>query len=142
MSVTIRQYARSSRIPRYVFYHLRDKGLIQDPLTNDNLIGLELLEKIWGQRELLRPQLAQLSIADRQRFIKTADLPTKWERYAYSRFRNHDAKTNLPMQTVVKEIEDIFGFDLNKIQKQKLYRARNRAQVDRHREKISYRNDG
>jgi hypothetical protein len=68
-------------------------------------------------------------------FIRTADLPTKWERYAYSRFRNQEEGKILAMQTVVEEIEITFGFSLSSQHVKRLYKIRNRAQVSRHREK-------
>lgn len=135
MSVSIADYAKKSKIPGRVLRYLKDKGIICEPLSHDDCIGLALLEKIWCCREVLRPQIARLSMADRQRFIRTADLPSRWERYAYSRFRNHDHGKNLPMRTVIMEIESTFGFRLDEAAIKKLNKARNRAQVDRHREK-------
>jgi hypothetical protein len=135
MSMSIADYARRSKIPARVLWYLKEKGFIHDPLSSEDRAGLSLLEKTWCLREVLRPQLARFSVADRKRFIRTADLPTKWERYAYSRFRNHEAGKTLPMSTVIEEVEVTFGFKLLESGIEKLYRARNRAQVDRHREK-------
>lgn len=135
MSMTIREFAKDSRIPKRVLFYLNREGIIQDPLCPEDHIGLLLLEKIWGRKEVLRPQLAKLSMKARLSFIRTADLPTKWERYAYSRFRNQEEGKSLAMQTVVEEIEITFGFSLNNQQIKRLYKIRNRAQVARHREK-------
>ena len=135
MTVSITSYAQNSIIPAKVFRQLKDKGFIHDPLTPDDLIGLQLLEKVWGKREVLRPQLVRFSMADRRRFIETADLPTKWERYAYSRFRNQKTGQILPMKTMVEEIENVFGFTPDGSHMDRLHKVRNRAQVARHREK-------
>ena len=67
--------------------------------------------------------------------VRTADLASKWERYAYSRFRNQPQGTKLLMKIVREEIEVTFGFRLSKQQKNRLYTLRNRAQVARSREK-------
>jgi len=135
MSMTIREFAKESRIPKGVLLYMNREGIIQDPLCQEDLIGLHLLEKIWGRKEVLRPQLAKLSMKARLSFIRTADLPTKWERYAYSRFRNQEEGKILAMQTVVEEIEITFGFSLSSQHVKRLYKIRNRAQVSRHREK-------
>ena len=135
MTVSITTYARSSIIPLKVFLLLKDKGVIPDPLAPDDLIGLQLLEKVWGKRDILRPQLVKFSTADRRRFIETADLPTKWERYAYSRFRNQKTGHTLPMKTMIEEIENVFGFTPDASRIDRLHKVRNRAQVARHREK-------
>ena len=135
MSMTIREFARDSRIPKGVLLYMNREGIIQNPLCQEDLIGLHLLEKIWGRKEVLRPQLTKLSMKARLSFIRTADLPTKWERYAYSRFRNQEDGKILAMQTVVEEIEITFGFSLSSQHVKRLYKIRNRAQVSRHREK-------
>lgn len=135
MSMTIREFAKDSRIPKGVLLYMNREGIIQDPLCQEDLIGLHLLEKIWGRKDVLRPQLAKLSMKARLSFIRTADLPTKWERYAYSRFRNQEEGKILAMQTVVEEIEITFGFSLSSQHVKRLYKIRNRAQVSRHREK-------
>lgn len=135
MNITITEFAKDSSIPKRVLLYLNREGIIQDPLCREDHIGLQLLEKVWGKKELLRPQLTKLSMKARLCFIRTADLPTKWERYAYTRFRNHDQSKCLAMQIVVEEIEITFGFRLNNQQIKTLYKIRNRAQVARHREK-------
>lgn len=135
MSLSISAFATDSVIPKQVLRHLHREGIIQDPLSQENRICLHFLEQIWGRKEVLRPQLTKLSMKARLNFIRTADLASKWERYAYSRFRNQGQGQKLPMATVVEEIEITFLFRLNKNQKQRLHAIRNRAQVARHRQK-------
>jgi len=135
MIVTIVEYATTSQIPLRILRLLCRKGIIQDPLSREDMLGLQLLEKVWGRKEVLRPQLSRLSMKARLSFIRTADLPSKWERYAYSRFRNQEPGKKLAMQAVIEEIETTFWFRLNNRQRKRLYLIRNRAQVARHREK-------
>jgi len=135
MIVTIAEYATTSQIPLRILRLLCCKGIIQDPLHREDLLGLQLLEKVWGQKEVLRSQLSRLSMKARLSFIRTADLPSKWERYAYSRFRNQEPGKKLPMQAVIEEIETTFWFQLSNRQIKRLYLIRNRAQVARYREK-------
>ncbi|MBL4904113.1 MAG: hypothetical protein JKY62_15925 [Desulfocapsa sp.] len=68
-------------------------------------------------------------------FLKTAHIPTKWERYAYSRFSNLVSGKTLPMETLVEEIQTTFCFVLKKQHISLLYKIRNRVQVARHRKK-------
>lgn len=133
--MTISEYARQSQIPQRVLRHLQCEGIIQDPLCREDQLNLQFLEKIWCKKEVLRSQLNRLSMKTRLSFIRTADLPSKWERYAYTRFRNQAPGKKLAMQTVLEEIETTFCFRLNSQLRKRLYLIRNRAQVARHREK-------
>ena len=83
---TIAEYARQSPIPKKVLLLLNRENLIQDPLSDEDQIGLHLLEKVWGRKDVLRPQLNRMSMRTRISFVRTATLNSKWERYAYSRF--------------------------------------------------------
>lgn len=135
MGMTIRDFARNSRIPKRVLLYLHREGIIQEPLCREDRIGLRFLERIWGRKDVLRPQLNKLSMKARLSFLRTVDLPSKWERYAYTRFRNQEPGKNLAMRSVMEEIEITFGFSLNNKQIESLHKIRNRAQVARHRER-------
>jgi len=136
-TMTINEFAGNSPLPRKVLLYLNRQGAIHDPLRREDLIGLHFLERVWGSKEVLRPQLAKLSMKARLSLIRTAALQTKWERYAYSRFRNHKDGKKLAMQSVIEEIEVTFSFTLSQQHIRRLYKIRNRAQVARHREKIA-----
>ena len=111
------------------------RKMISNPLTETDLVGLHLLENLWGNRELLRTQLAQFSSKRRRRLTRTADLETKWERYAFSRFHNNPPGNKLPMNKVVSEIELTFGFLLQPQHVRKLYRIRRKVYNQRYRKK-------
>jgi len=132
---TIREYAAGSSIPRRVLLYLNRIDIIQDPLSPKDLIGLQLLEQIWGNREVLRSQLSRLSMKTRLSLIRTAAISTKWERYAFSRYFNQEPGKKLPMQQVIEEIETTFIFRLSDQHIKRLYTIRNRAQVAKHRKK-------
>jgi hypothetical protein len=139
---TIAEYAQESVIPKRTLTYLFRREIIQDPLQNDDLIRLQFLEQVWCDRELLRLQLRRFSLKARTSLIRTANLDTKWERYAYTRFRNQEEGSILSMYRVVDEIETTFGFKLNKQHIKRLRRVRNRAQVARHREAKSLESAG
>jgi hypothetical protein len=101
--------------------------IISDPLPVEDLIGLKLLENLWGLHEFLRPQLSQKNIKYRKALIDTCDLETKWERYAYSRFMNLEPDKRLFMKNLIAEIEMTYRFKLSIFEIRKLYRVRKRA---------------
>jgi hypothetical protein len=130
------EYAKMSQLPKRVLLYLQRERVIEDPLSPDNVIGLQFLERIWGKKELLRAQLSRLPLKARLSFLRTADLPTKWERYASSRYYNLAPGKKLEMAMLIEEIQTTFSFVLSKQQIRRLYTIRNRVQVARHREKI------
>ena len=133
---TLDDFARHSAIPRKVLLSLHRQHIIQDPPSRDDLLGLRLLEQVWGNKEILRPQLNRMSLRTRQSFLRTVSLNTKWERYAYSRFYNSKPGVRLSVRQVVDEIQTTFRFQLTKAQLRRVLTIRNRAQVARHRDLV------
>ena len=133
---TLDDFARHSAIPRKVLLSLHRQHIIQDPPSRDDLLGLRLLEQVWGNKEILRPQLNRMSLRTRQSFLRTVSLNTKWERYAYSRFYNSKPGVRLSVRLVVDEIQTTFRFQLTKAQLRRVLTIRNRAQVARHRDLV------
>lgn len=131
--LSINEYAQQSVIPRKTLLYLQRKELIQEPLSAENLAALHLLEKVWGEAELLRPQLGKMSRPSRERFIRTIALHSKWERYAYSRYFNQKRGKSLTLKQVAEEIEVTFGFSLNRAQIKRIRQIRSRAQTARYR---------
>jgi len=136
----IDEYAKSSPIPKRILRYMNRIDLIEDPLLADEIVALQFLSQIWGNREILRAQLNRLSMKSRLNFLKTAHIPSKWERYAYSRFSNLEPGKSLPMETLVEEIQVTFCFVLKKQNISRLYKIRNRVQVARHRKKNKQEN--
>ena len=137
----ITEYATVTSIPRNILRYLNREGFIQDPLCREDFICLRFLEQVWGNKKILRSQLSRLSLKTRESFLRTADLPSKWERYASTRFYNLEDGKRLPMGALIEEIQTTFSFILSKKQIGRLYKIRNRVQVARHREKVQAEND-
>jgi len=106
--------------------------IIHNPLSEEDLIGLKMLEKLWGNREILRTQLAGFSKKRRLGLIETADIATKWERYAFSRFQNIQPGQRLSMDQVINEIELTFGFILKASHIRRLYQIRRKSYNQRY----------
>ena len=134
MNESIAEYCQHSPIPKKVFLLLNREGIIQDPLCENDLIGLQLLEKVWGKKEVLRPQLSRMRYRVRLSFLRTVDLASKWERYTYSRFRNQEPGTQLSLRQVIEEIQATYLFKLNKQQIKRVKALHNRARIARHRD--------
>ena len=130
---TIAEYARQSPIPKKVLLLLNRENLIQDPLSQEDRIGLHLLEKVWGRKDVLRPQLNRMSMRTRISFVRTATLNSKWARYAYSRFFNQEPGTGLSLETVVEEIQATFRFRLSKRQINRVKTLRHQVWIAKNR---------
>ncbi len=122
-----------SKIPKHVLLYLHREKLINDPLRDEEVTNLEFLERIWCNSTLVRAQICRLSMRARMSFLQTADIPTKWERYTYSRYRNLPLGKRLRMVDLIEEIQTTFGFVLKRQHIKRLYTVRNRAQVANHR---------
>jgi len=123
----IKEYAKTSKIPIKTLRWMERIKTISDPLPDNDLIGLKLLENLWGLHDFLRPQLSQKNIKYRKALIDTCDLKTKWERYAYSRFMNLEPGKRLFMNKLIAEIELTYRFKLSIFDIRKLYRVRKRV---------------
>ena len=121
------KYVRQSKIPLKTLRWMVKEKFINDPLDEFDLLGLELLEKLWWKSDFIRPQLLKYSRKNRQALIETADLETKWERYAFSRYRNLQKGEKITMKQLIFEIEINFNFLLNHWQKKQLYRIRQKV---------------
>jgi hypothetical protein len=136
----IPQYAKTSPLPLKTLYWMVKQKIIHNPLSEEDLIGLKMLGKLWGNREILRTQLAGFSKKRRLGLIETADIATKWERYAFSRFQNIQPGQRLSMDQVINEIELTFGFILKASHIRRLYQVRRKSYNQRytkHRENKS-----
>jgi hypothetical protein len=123
----IKEYAKTSKLPLKTLRWMERIKTISDPLPDNDLIGLKLLENLWGLHDFLRPQLSQKNIKYRKALIDTCDLETKWERYAYSRFINLEPNKRLFMNNLIAEVEFTYRFKLSIFEIKKLYRIRKRV---------------
>ena len=129
----IETFAEQSVLTLKILRWMVESEMVENPLSENDLLGLRLLEKTWCKREILRSQLRQFSKKRRQQLINSADFETKWERYAYSRLSNLKKGERLPLKKLIDEVEITFGFTLNKAHKSCLYRVRRRVYNDRNK---------
>ena len=87
------------------------------------------LQKIWGDKILLRAQLSKMNKKERQRFLDTCDYETKWERYAFTRLKNHiynESRSKLSLKRLIEEIETYYKFEMKVKKVKKLLKIRKR----------------
>jgi hypothetical protein len=137
----IKEYAKTSKIPLKTLRWIARNEFISDPLTDNDLIGLKLLETLWGLHEFLRPQLHRKNIKDRKALLATCDLETKWERYVYSRFMNLEPDQRIFMRYLIPEIELTFRFKMSDFDIRKLYRVRKRVHRAKERQAQNLQNE-
>ena len=130
----IKEYAKISKIPLKTLRWMKKSKTISDPLLAEDLIGLKLLENLWGLHDFLRPQLSQKNVKYRKALIETCELETKWERYAFSRLMNLKPDKRLFMNNLIAEIELTFRFKMSIFDIRKLYRVRGRVQRAKERQ--------
>lgn len=83
---TMTDIARYLNLPVRVVGRLQDIGVISRPMTYADLGFMEKIRQIWGNHFLLRSQIAELSVKQREELIRRPELAAKWERYAYKVF--------------------------------------------------------
>ena len=137
----IKEYAKTSKISFKTLRWMERIKAISDPLIDNDLIGLKLLENLWGLHDFIRPQLRQKNIKYRKALINTCDLETKWERYAYSRFMNLESDKRLFMKNLIAEIELTYRFKLSIFDIKKLYQVRKRAHKAKERQAQVHQNE-
>ena len=133
----ITEFAQCNRIPLRTLRALLKAGLIQNPLSPNDIVGLRFICKTWANRALMRAQLASLTVPGRKALAETATLKTKWERYAYSRYRNLDPGQKITIKRVIQEIQENYNFLLNHYQVREIYKIRDRVYHQRNKEKTA-----
>ena len=123
----IEEYAKQSRLTRKILYWMVAKNMVSNPLKNEDLVGLQLLEKTWAKHEVIRSMLSHYSKERRLRLLEGSQFKTKWERYAYGRYRNLKEGDRVLMKVLIEEIETTFGFTLKHHEIKKLYKVREKA---------------
>ena len=130
----ISAYSRRSRLTFRVLMHLAAKGVISPALTEADRAFLERLERVWGDRTVLRAQIRRLGRADRRALLETADCETGWERYVLTRLRRAFASgRTVRLADLVAELRERFGLTPTESHLRGIRRIRNRLYVQRHR---------
>ena len=131
----LEEFARISRIPLALLKKIARAGMVENPLSENDILGLTFLEKIRGNeglcKVLLYKHLVKKSKMARVAYLNTIDLETKWERYVFSRFYNYDASKkggrNLKMARVIEDLKKYLHFEPNHFQIKRLYSVRKKA---------------
>lgn len=120
----IQDYANQSKLSLNTLKRLATEKIIQDPLTETDLISLQKIEKLWTTSWFLKRQLRKFSKDRRFHLVETCEFDTKWEEYAFTRFTRVDENKKITMKKVISEIEHYYDMTLNIYEKRKLYAVR------------------
>lgn len=137
MEEKIYSYSKSSKIPLRILRHLKDKGVLSDPLNHEDIAFLSRMEQIWCDRQLLRSQLGRFSLDRRLGIIETASLETKWERYAFTMLRNLTPGKRIPLKKLVAILENYFLITLSEGHQKRLIKIYRMARNSRYRAKTT-----
>lgn len=80
--------ASATKIPLKALRFLVQCGVLSDPLAAGDQEFLERLERIWGNADLLRVQMAPMGRVRRENLTQTADLSDRWQRHLQTTFYN------------------------------------------------------
>ena len=135
MAMELEDFARISRIPLSLLKKIARAGMVENPLSENDILGLTFLEKIRGNeglcKVLLYKHLVKKSKMARVAYLNTIDLETKWERYVFSRFYNYNADEkggrHLKMSRVIEDLKKYLHFEPNPFQIKRLYSVRKKA---------------
>jgi len=127
--MTFEEASRKYELPLKVFHRLRKLGLVKgNPLAGADIHTVEIVRAVYGDRGLLRAQLAKFDRATREDLVRTAEL-AKWERYVVNRYRNHVTRDSgkLYVKQVADEIKRYYGVEKTSEVIARIYRLRKRA---------------
>lgn len=127
--MTFEEASRKYELPLKVFHRLRELGLVKgDPLADGDIHAVEIVRAVYGDRVLLRAQLAKFDRATRENLVRTPEL-AKWERYVVNRYRNHITKKSgkLYVKQVADELKRYYGIEKTPVVIGRIYRLRKRT---------------
>lgn len=120
----IKKISKGVGIPAVVIRKLWEEGIIEIPLNQGYYEDLLFLEKIWGNRTLLKHQLAKFKWSERVALISTAEMD-KVSAYIFNRYVN--AKKPLRVHEIAQELNYYWHIPINKKLIGRIYRVRNKA---------------
>lgn len=84
--LSLREIAEYVDLPVKVVGRLQDIKIIGSPITVEDMLFMQAYRKSWGNTFLMKCQLANLSIKQREELMVRPELSSKWERWVYSRY--------------------------------------------------------
>lgn len=86
------EVAKEVDLPADVIAKFQELSVVHKPITYDDVELLKIIQKAWGNKTLIRSQLANYTRTQRIKLIKITDLSEKWERWVYLRFMENDIR--------------------------------------------------
>ena len=100
----LKEASRFFGVSEKVLLHLKEKGLLHDPLEELELSNLSFMRYVWKDKLVMRAAMARWSKKKRLKLCEQIEL-TKPESYAFNRFMNASAnKKKIYLKQVAQEI--------------------------------------
>jgi hypothetical protein len=144
--MSIKELAKSFKLPEEVIYRLQDDLVISQNLTYKDLNILELLRIIWGKAFYLKKQLSKLSKRQREDLMTRPEFATKWEKWVYSIYLKNeiafgiggriiDPRKRIKIDLLAQTIESMFGVPDCYNTRQRILKIRETAYNDKKKAK-------
>lgn len=135
--IDLKDAAALLSLPPEFIWQLHRRGIIGNPVTNEELKGLAILTAIWGKAWFLRPQLARYSEARRNELFFKPEL-TRVERYMLKCYLNLKEGKRLQTTDVIDLVKRYLGVTVTEQQVKKIramaYEIRRGRRLDPTRE--------
>lgn len=99
--MTLKEASNFFDIPHKLLLHLQKKGLLHDPLEEQELSNLSFMRYIWKDKLVMKLSMTRWSKKERLKFVEQIEL-TKPEAYALNRYLN--AKKRVYLRQVAQEL--------------------------------------
>jgi len=140
MQMTLQEISDQSKIPVKVLKKMIGDGAFTDQMDEADQIFFDRLLRIINQRYFIRHCVLQVKSTDREAFIRSVHLETKWERYMFTYMINQYALgTKLQIDELVSRVKKVFRFDMNEKQIEMLRKIRN--SIHKRQSRIKLKNE-
>lgn len=106
--IDLRKAVTLFTIPPKFIWQLHRRGIIGNPISNEEIKGLAILNSIWGKAWFLRPQLARYSEARRKELFFKPEL-SRVERYMLKCYLNLEEGKRLRTTEVITRVKNYLG---------------------------------
>ena len=130
-----------------VIHRMKKLGVLDDPISDEDVDFLRRLLGIWGKAFFVRAQICHLSYAQRKSmYERRPALLNKWERYVYSIYYENEIEIGdgnrmltpqrrIRVRAFAEEVSEIFGMQHTRSLEDRIRVIARMAQRDRSRAK-------
>lgn len=137
MAMTLKEISGLTKIPVKVLVKMKEDGVFTEEMNQADQDFFDRLLSIIRKRYFIRHCLMTIRTDQRENFIATSSLETKWERYLYTHMVNHYGIGNkIVIPDLVKHAEKVFNFEFKPEHIEKVKKIRNTIYQKQSRHKL------